>query len=113
MKLRLALLSITLTGLAACGGTQPPIATPPPLPELPTLIVQPEKAPRERVWDGVVEAVNQATLSVAVPSRVSRSTERRTTSPRLGSGATLAVPTSSTRSRRTSPVTLSKTISRA
>lgn len=70
MKLRLILLPFALAGLAACGGAEPPPAAAPPLPELPTLTVQPEQAPRERVWDGVVEAVNQATLSAQTAGRV-------------------------------------------
>ncbi|MDW8480253.1 MAG: efflux RND transporter periplasmic adaptor subunit [Xanthomonadales bacterium] len=39
-------------------------------PELPVLEVRRERAPRERVWDGVVEAVNQATLSAQTAGRI-------------------------------------------
>lgn len=57
--------------LSACSGEQaPPPAAP--LGELPfaTLAVKRESMPRERVWDGVVEAVNQATLSAQTGGRV-------------------------------------------
>ena len=57
--------------LGACGGDAPagkaaPAATPP----LETLVVARESARRERVWDGVIEAVNQATLSAQTGGRV-------------------------------------------
>jgi RND family efflux transporter MFP subunit len=56
--------------LAACGGEAPaPVATGA-APALETLALAPERAPRERVWDGVVEAVNQATLSAQTAGRV-------------------------------------------
>lgn len=59
-----------LLGLAACGGGEPPATATRPLPELATLTIAPERAARERVWDGVVEAVNQATLSAQTGGRV-------------------------------------------
>jgi RND family efflux transporter MFP subunit len=40
------------------------------VPELETFVVEPVLAPRERVWDGVVEAVDQATLSAQTAGRV-------------------------------------------
>src|SRR3546814_18515995 len=40
------------------------------MPGLAALTVQPASAPRERIWDGVVEAVNQATLSAQTGGRV-------------------------------------------
>lgn len=40
------------------------------MPALETVVVAPEAAPRERVWDGVVEAVHQATLSAQTGGRV-------------------------------------------
>lgn len=60
-----------LCGLAACGGDQPgkaAVASG----ELPfaTLTVSPVSAQRERIWDGVIEAVNQATLSAQTGGRV-------------------------------------------
>ncbi|MGE3731604.1 MAG: efflux RND transporter periplasmic adaptor subunit, partial [Lysobacterales bacterium] len=56
--------------LAACGEQAPA-----PMPAtagaaLDALAIQPESAPRERIWDGVVEAVNQATLSAQTGGRV-------------------------------------------
>lgn len=39
-------------------------------PPLQTLTIAAQQAPRERVWDGVVEAVNQATLSAQTAGRV-------------------------------------------
>ena len=66
----LLVLAATLA-LGACGGDAPagkaaPAATPP----LETLVVARESARRERVWDGVIEAVNQATLSAQTGGRV-------------------------------------------
>ncbi len=57
--------------LVACGADPPPpppAALPPP--DLELLTVVRERAPRERVWDGVVEAVHQATLSAQTGGRV-------------------------------------------
>jgi RND family efflux transporter MFP subunit len=68
MRLPVLLLSTAL--LAACGGGDPGSRALPALPELATLAVTPEPAARERVWDGVVEAVNQATLSAQTGGRV-------------------------------------------
>ncbi len=69
MMLRTFALAALAVGLAACGrdqaaevaSTEPPLAT---------LTVEPGAAPRERVWDGVVEAVDQATLSAQTGGRV-------------------------------------------
>lgn len=69
MNARLTLLALALIGLVGCGKSEPPAATKP-LPELSTLTIAPETAARERVWDGVVEAVNQATLSAQTGGRV-------------------------------------------
>lgn len=54
--------------LVACGGAQPPAPLPPP--PLATLTVQPQQARREQAWDGVVEAVHQATMSAQTSGRV-------------------------------------------
>jgi RND family efflux transporter MFP subunit len=70
MKTRFAALSLSLAGLAACGSSAPPPASQASLPELPTLTITSESTARERVWDGVVEAVNQATLSAQTAGRV-------------------------------------------
>src|SRR3546814_16288550 len=69
-KLRLFVLVFFAFALLACGeaASDKPAATA--MPELAALTVQPESAPRERIWDGVVEAVNQATLSAQTGGRV-------------------------------------------
>jgi len=54
-----ALLTVTLCG--AAGAAEVPFAT---------LTAAYETAPRERVWDGTVEAVNQATVSAQTSGRV-------------------------------------------
>lgn len=69
MRAPLALLTAALV-LTACGDRAPAPVDAPALPELATLTVQAERSPRERVWDGVVEAVNQATLSAQTGGRV-------------------------------------------
>jgi RND family efflux transporter MFP subunit len=58
--------------LASRPPTPPPPPPPPPRPApgFDTLVVARDVAPRERVWDGVVEAVNQATLSAQTSGRV-------------------------------------------
>ncbi len=72
--LRLACLRAGLTlaamSLAACGAdpADAPVASA--QPPLQTLTVTAAQAPRERIWDGVVEAVNQATLSAQTAGRV-------------------------------------------
>lgn len=68
--MRLPAFLLTTALLAACGGGDPASRKPPAVPELATLSIQPEAAVRERVWDGVVEAVNQATLSAQTSGRV-------------------------------------------
>lgn len=56
--------------LAACTASEPERRTAVPEHGLDTLTVQRETSVRERVWDGVVEAVNQATLSAQTAGRV-------------------------------------------
>lgn len=63
----LLLFGVLLAG--GCGGKTPPPPAPPQVP-LATLTVTPEPSPRERSWDGVVEAVNRATLSAQTAGRV-------------------------------------------
>lgn len=57
--------------LAGCRGGEP---TPPRAPvaatELAARVVRLQEAPREQAWDGVVEAVNQATVSAQTAGRV-------------------------------------------
>lgn len=55
--------------LAACGSEPPAPAAAPPV-SFQTLEVEPRTSARERSWDGVVEAVNQATLSAQTAGRV-------------------------------------------
>ena len=56
--------------LAACGRAAPDAPVASAASELAALTLQPEAAPRERIWDGVVEAINQATLSAQTAGRV-------------------------------------------
>jgi RND family efflux transporter MFP subunit len=68
--LRLTSLAALLL-LAACGqASQAPPAAALPTPDFETVEVTRDSAPRERVWDGVVEAVHQATLSAQTGGRV-------------------------------------------
>ncbi len=71
MSRALLLVLAAALALGACGGEAPagkaaPAVTPP----LETLVVARESARRERIWDGVIEAVNQATLSAQTGGRV-------------------------------------------
>lgn len=54
---------------SACGSDVPAPAAAPAVP-FETVVVAPETSARERTWDGVVEAVNQATLSAQTAGRV-------------------------------------------
>lgn len=66
--IRLAALTVAIT-LAACGGDAPkPRAAQPVAFE--TLTVAHQSATQERLWDGVVDAVNKATLSAQTGGRV-------------------------------------------
>ncbi|PIX61484.1 MAG: efflux transporter periplasmic adaptor subunit [Lysobacterales bacterium CG_4_10_14_3_um_filter_64_11] len=56
--------------LVACSAGAPEAPAARATPELAALTLQPESALRERVWDGVVEAINQATLSAQTGGRV-------------------------------------------
>lgn len=67
---RLAPPVLAALALVACGGGAPPAVPVAAVPALDAFVVQPERAPRERIWDGVVEAVNQATLSAQTAGRV-------------------------------------------
>ena len=68
--MRAAPLVMVVLALAACGGSPPVAAPPSAAPALDAFVVASERAPRERIWDGVVEAVNQATLSAQTAGRV-------------------------------------------
>lgn len=67
---RLSVLVSFALALVACGGESPDQSATLAIPELAEQTVLPETAPRERIWDGVVEAVNQATLSAQTGGRV-------------------------------------------
>ena len=68
-RLPLAAALFAALALSACSGSED--ATPPARdPGLQTLTVAPVSAARERSWDGVVQAVNQATLAAQTAGRV-------------------------------------------
>ena len=66
---RLVIALAALAVLAACG-REPAPARPLAPPALATLVVASAQAPREQVWDGVVEAVNETTLAAQTNARV-------------------------------------------
>lgn len=68
-NLRILALSIAVAVLAACGGKQPAAGSVSP-PPLASSVVHAEQAPSEQVWDGVVEAVNQVTITAQTNARV-------------------------------------------
>jgi RND family efflux transporter MFP subunit len=63
-------LMLAAVALASCGGGDAKDQADKIKPPLQTLTIAAQQAPRERVWDGVVEAVNQATLSAQTAGRV-------------------------------------------
>lgn len=63
-------LAALLPVLAACGAGQPDATRLPAAGAVEEYAVSAQQAPRERAWDGVVEAVNQATLSAQTRGRV-------------------------------------------
>ncbi len=67
---RLVLWVACAVALAGCGSDAPAPAGAAAAPGFETLTVQRETVPVERVWDGVVEAVHQATLSAQTGGRV-------------------------------------------
>lgn len=71
MRFRLSALFLVtlLPALAACGD-EPTAAALPPLPRLETRVVGASSGADGRVWDGVVEAVQQADLSAQTAGRV-------------------------------------------
>lgn len=68
--LRLGTSAALLLVLAACGAGAPGPGGPAAKPDFATLTVATEAAPRERSWDGTVEAVNRATLAAQTAGRV-------------------------------------------
>ena len=61
---------LVVVALAGCGNPHPPTATQSPPPALASVIVHAQTAHDEQVWDGVVEAVNQATITAQTNARV-------------------------------------------
>lgn len=72
MKLLLHRVAISLVviALAGCGQRNPPAVTKSPPPTLASVVVHAQTAHDEQVWDGVVEAVNQATITAQTNARV-------------------------------------------
>jgi multidrug efflux pump subunit AcrA (membrane-fusion protein) len=68
-SLRVLALSAATVILVGCGGKQPAVTTVPP-PALEGSVVHALQSPREQVWDGVVEAVNQVTITAQTNARV-------------------------------------------
>ena len=69
MTRTLATSALAALFLAACG-SEPNVSAPAPPVGFETITVAPRTSARERSWDGVVEAVNQATLSAQTRGRV-------------------------------------------
>lgn len=73
MRSTLPLLALALAAsllLSACGSEAPLAPRIAAAPDIELIVVAPDKAVRERVWDGVVEAVHSATLSAQTGGRV-------------------------------------------
>ena len=68
--LRLLALSVAAATLVACGGKQPTAGTAAVSPPLAGSVVRSLPSPREQVWDGVVEAVHQVTITAQTNARV-------------------------------------------
>ncbi len=66
-----AIALVALAALTACGG-KPPATGPASLPPLASVTVQAERALLERPVDGIIEAVNQATVSAQTTGRVAQ-----------------------------------------
>ena len=66
----LVVMSLVVVALAGCGNPHPPTATQSPPPALASVVVHAQTAHDEQVWDGVVEAVNQATITAQTNARV-------------------------------------------
>ncbi len=69
-NLRLLALSVAVSALAACGGKQPASGSASAPPPLASSVVHAQQASSEQVWDGVVEAVNQVTITAQTNARV-------------------------------------------
>jgi len=69
MRVPLAVVFATLA-LAGCGAESPSATGPATAPPFATITLASEPAVRERTWDGVIEAVNRATLAAQTSGRV-------------------------------------------
>lgn len=70
---RLSLLLVAIAGsclLVACDHSEPESRSPNAAPTFATAVVETQAGRSEQVWDGVVEAVNQATISAQTSGRV-------------------------------------------
>ncbi|MFC5581828.1 efflux RND transporter periplasmic adaptor subunit [Rhodanobacter terrae] len=68
--LRHVVMSLAVVALAGCGHRNSPVATHSPPPALASVVVHAQAAHDEQVWDGVVEAVNQTTITAQTNARV-------------------------------------------
>lgn len=69
-NLRLVALSVAVAVLAACGDKHATATAPSPPVPLAGIVVHAENARREQIWDGVVEAVHQVTITAQTNARV-------------------------------------------
>lgn len=69
-SLSLAIALVAGLLLSACSSEAPPAPSNAERPDIELIAVAPDSAVRERVWDGVVEAVHSATLSAQTSGRV-------------------------------------------
>ena len=67
---RLFALSVAVAVLAACGGKPSGAGTDSPPPTLAATVVHAQPSRSQQVWDGVVEAVNQVTITAQTNARV-------------------------------------------
>ncbi len=67
---RLLLIAASIGLLAACGHSAPEGKSPTATPTFSTAVAETEDGRREQIWDGVVEPVNQATISAQTSGRV-------------------------------------------
>lgn len=61
---------VLVAGLAACSHAPEPAKTASTAPPVPVLKLAEQVTPRDRVWDGTVQAVNRATLSAQTTGRI-------------------------------------------
>ena len=67
---QLVAMLLVVVALAGCGKPHPPSAAQNPPPALASVVVHAQTAHDQQVWDGVVEAVNQATITAQTNARV-------------------------------------------